>query len=203
MSAPIAQSRLIPYLSLFLPRHEVSIMKTANFVLIILCSFWSFSHLWSEEADEKITMQKVLERLENLQLEVNKLKREGLNGQFNHLAEPLGKIVRLEFKLGKDPKDEGLEVTCATQTYRANFHQQGGPERGHVAIEIRGRLKLSDDATHVLLTYEIHFSRGNMNGNRAFEVAGSHLVAIGQKVTLVKLEHDHLQVTISNAEKEL
>lgn len=178
-------------------------MKTANLALFFLCSTLCLSHLWAEGRDEKITMDEVLERLENLQLEVNKLKREGLNGQFDHLALPLRKIVRLEFKMGQDPGEEGLAVTCATQTYRANFHQQGGPERGHMAISIRGRLKLSDEATHVLITYEINFSKGNMNANQAFEVAGSHLVPIGGKVSLVKLGDETLQVTVTNVEKEL
>ncbi|MDA0838746.1 MAG: hypothetical protein O3B01_25120 [Planctomycetota bacterium] len=176
-------------------------MKPVNLALFLLCSFSYFSHLWAEERGEEIPLKVLVERLETLQLEVNKLKREGLNGQFDHLAEPLGKIVSLEFKLGKDPRDEGLRVTCATQTYRANFHQQG--EQGHIAITVRGRLKLSEDTTKILLTYEIQFNRGNRQGNQAFDVAGSHLVAFDQKVMLVKLGDDHLLVTVLNAEKEL
>jgi hypothetical protein len=176
-------------------------MKPVNLALVIVCSVPCLSDLFSQEENEENNMKQVLERLEALQQEVNKLKQQGSNGQFDHLAEPLGKIVRLEFKMSDDPGDEGLRITCATQTYRANFHRRG--EQEHLAITIWGRLKLSEDTTKVLLTYEIQFSKGNRQGNQSFDVAGSHLVPIGGKATLVKLEDDFVQVTVSNAEKEL
>jgi hypothetical protein len=111
------------------------------------------------------------------------------------LPVPLGKTVRLEFKLTTSEAEPTFIILCATDEY--NISRKVSDSNGEQVVEIAGNLTKFDEQGRLLLLFkaELHH-RDNKEGSEAtFTSKGSAILEIGKAKTLTVLGETPLKVT--------
>lgn len=116
-------------------------------------------------------------------------------------AEPLGRAVRLSFKLlPQENRRESLEVVTATSRYRVNAH--GGRDGEGFGLGIFGRLRPLERGGALLLTFEVEFHMEGGGGEVGYETEGSVMLKTGDTKTLAKLGERTLTVTMTDGDEK-
>jgi hypothetical protein len=113
---------------------------------------------------------------------------------------PLGKTVKLEFKLATAEAEPTFIILCATDEY--NISRRVSDSNGEQGVEITGNLTKFDEQGRLLLTFkaELHH-RDNKEGSEAtFTSKGSAILDVGKAKTLTVLGETPLKVTATLAD---
>lgn len=114
---------------------------------------------------------------------------------------PLGRTVRIQFKLVPDENPEQpLSILCATQNYGVRAKMEGN--EGGFEFSVTGRLvPVTDDAGKLLMTFEVSLAMSGEGNSFIVNVQGSAVVTVGAAITLAELGERSLRVDISDPAK--
>jgi hypothetical protein len=113
---------------------------------------------------------------------------------------PLGKTVKLEFKLTTSEAEPTFIVLCATDEYVIS--RRVSDSNGEQGVEITGKLTKFDEQGRLLLCFkpELHHRDNKEGGEATFTSKGSAILEIGKAKTLTVLGETPLKVTATLAD---
>ena len=109
--------------------------------------------------------------------------------------QPLGKTIKLEFKLIGEDEQPSFFVLCAARNYRIE-HDESGPEFEHY-IKFTGEVHAVDAKNRIFVTFkaEMHHTNQNEDFDATFSSVGSVLLTLDKKTTITRLGEQPLTLT--------
>ena len=111
--------------------------------------------------------------------------------------EPLGKTLRLEFKVLPEEDEERLALVVATTNYGLAVEMEGADERFRFVVE--GELILLGD-DRLGLTFDLHLVIGGEEGEVIYSAHGSTVSRIDGRAELATLGDKTLYVLVTEVE---
>ncbi len=111
--------------------------------------------------------------------------------------EPLGKTLRLEFKVLPEEDEEPMALVVATTDYGLAVEMEGADE--WFRFEIEGELILLED-DRLGLTFDLHLVIGGEEGKIMYAAHGSTISRINGKAELATLGDKTLYVLVTEME---